>query len=88
MKRRLRLGLADPELAHRFQCWALSSSATLLLYGLSAANRALSETGYDPRLLVAQSALGLFAALVNWLTFFPPAFYRAWLLRGAALQGS
>jgi hypothetical protein len=88
MKRRLRLGLTDPELAHRFQCWAMSSTATLLLYGLSAANRALSETGYDDRLLVAQSALGLFAALVNWLTFFPPAFYRARLLRGVVLQES
>jgi len=86
LRRRLRLGLADPELVNRFQCWVVSSSATLLVFVLSAVNHTIVETGYHPTVLTFQSALGLVSAFANWLTFFPPAFYRAWLLRGAAAQ--
>jgi hypothetical protein len=83
MRRRVRLGLADAELAQRFLCWGLSATAVLLVFAAGAVNRFLVEVGVHPTMLALQAGLGFVSAVSIWLAFFPPAFYRAWLLRPA-----
>ncbi len=75
LRKRARLGLAEPEMVHRLLLWACAGSAALLLIGLGIFNRLTVEHGVDPRVMVAQSLLGLVSAVSIWLAFFPPAAY-------------
>lgn len=83
LRRRERLGLADPVLVNRFLMWAISAAAAGLGTGLGVA--ASFATGKGPlelpAVLVSSSAHGLVAALGMWLAFAPPPAYRAWLSR-------
>jgi hypothetical protein len=85
LRRRRRLGLADPVLVNRFLMWGLSCSFGL---AIDAVLVALALGGVDfnhaplPRLLV--SASGLVNAVSWFLSFTPPAAYARWLRRGAA----
>ncbi len=82
MRRRVKLGLADPVSAHRFLLWGLGSGAgfTMFLTGLVA--RIFGGGPFTNVSVLAMSSLGLFAAVAYWLTFFPPAVYRR-LVAGA-----
>ncbi len=81
MRRRARLGLAEPLLANRFLLWALAAAGAFaiwavvgwnLLQGSNQPTGGLFEN--DAALLV--SGFGLASALALWLAFFPPLAYR------------
>jgi len=82
MRRRQRLGLADPLVAHRFLLWGVAALAAVGIYAIAAANIAtgtgdgLGAGVFDPRFALATALLGLTAASCLWLTFFTPGFYR------------
>lgn len=92
MRRRLRLGLADPVLTNRFLVWgvAIAAGAAALCIG-PLARLATGGSGAKPVVLALAAPLGLVSALGYWLTFFPPERYRRLLLqragRGTASQG-
>ncbi len=78
MRRRARLGLADPVVANRFLLWGIWVGAGALVLVV----RVLRITvGLDTELRMAIIAgLGLVSGVAIWLTFFPP---RAYLRRVA-----
>jgi len=81
LRRRARLGLADPVLVNRFLMWAVSASAAAL--GTVIGVGASLATGKDmfalPAVLASSSAHGFVAALGMWLAFAPPRAYVAWI---------
>lgn len=83
LRRRLRLGIADPAVARRIGLWAAACAAALAMHGISIANRFAVAEGTHPVLLAASSGLGLGAASCLWLAFFPPRRARAALAGGA-----
>lgn len=92
MRKRVALGLADPLVTNRFLLWAIASLGTmasiwtvqlptLLGYEIltPAAEHITSIT------MIATAVLGIVTICTYWLTFFPPAWYRA---RFSTLDGS
>jgi len=82
LRRRLRLGLADPAVARRIALWAAACSAAVAIHVASGLNRFLVTQGTHPAVLAVSSALGLAAALCLWLAF-PRSHAAADALRGA-----
>jgi len=85
MRRRLRLGLADPLVTNRFLLWGLgigsagvgcviSTSVTI------ATGHGMQEIGW---LTLTNSLFGLAAAVLMWVAFLPPRAYRRWILQFA-----
>jgi hypothetical protein len=72
MRRRMRLGLADPAVVARFYLWGAASLAAAAIYASSMLNRMLAPATILPAILRFQSLLGLAAAVAIWLAFFPP----------------
>jgi hypothetical protein len=79
LRRRIRLGLASPIVANRIMLWSLASGAASIgmaigflatFFGLHYAGDAVE---------VPLTGLGLVAAAAIWLSFLPPARYRAWV---------
>ena len=88
LRRRVKLGLAEPIVADRFLLWGLGSLARALMILLGPlATLALDRLGADARLvfssltLVAASGLGLATSVAYWLTFNPTAAYAGWVER-------
>jgi hypothetical protein len=80
MKRRLRLGLADPIVVNRLLLWGLTSvivTAGILLNGV-AAFRGVSIVE-SPMVLLGSSTTGLCQAVLLMLAFVPPRAYLAWV---------
>ena len=81
LRRRLRLGLADPVVTNRFLLWGLSSAAAF--FGSALIFVFATLTGVDPNqipsLTLTASLHGLVAAVAMWFAFQPPAFYVRWL---------
>ncbi len=77
MRRRLRLGLADPVVCNRFLLWGLGAGAAGLgsLVGVLAQVASGIPHGEIPWVLASSSAHGLAAAVCMWLAFVPPAAY-------------
>lgn len=75
LRKRLRLGLAEPEMAHRILLWGCASSAALTQIVITMANHVISGRNLDPSLVVVQSFVGLVCAVSLWFSFFPPALY-------------
>jgi hypothetical protein len=103
LRRRLRLGLADPLVTNRFLLWGLWAGAMLLMGQIDPLARVwyVARAGtmeqWIPELgasivmvLVASSAgLGLLVMGTVYLTFFPSAGFRRWLeSRSVASSGS
>jgi hypothetical protein len=84
LRRRVRLGLAEPAMARRFLLWGCASAAAVGIHTSSMANRFLEPATLGAMILGLQSMLGLVAALAIWLAFFPPD----WLERRARAQGA
>jgi hypothetical protein len=82
LRRRLRIGLADPLVVNRFLLWG---GACAFGVAVDVWVGALALAGVDfgteplPRLLVAAS--GLVNATAWWLGFTPPGFYARWIRR-------
>jgi hypothetical protein len=85
MRRRVRLGLADPLLANRFLLWGVGAGAA----GLGSAIGVVAQlaTGRPPLeqawVTISSSLHGLVSACALWLAFVPPQAYRR-RIRGAA----
>jgi hypothetical protein len=103
LRRRLRLGLADPLVTNRFLLWGIWASATLLMGQLDPLSRiwyvarAGTTEQWVPELgtpivmfLVASSAgLGALVMCTVYLIFFPTAGYRRWIeSRGVAFSSA
>ena len=86
LRRQLRLGLAEPLIAHQFLLWGVASSAMLGLIGvILGVYWWLGITPLEtPVGLVPMAVFGLVGASTIYTAFFPPAFYRRWILRRAA----
>jgi len=83
MRRRLRIGLAEPAVTNRFLLWGI---ATLTTSGIFFATSALVRLHFEPQegaltpeLLIVVSLSTLGVATAQWLAFLPPAFYRRWV---------
>jgi hypothetical protein len=76
LRRRLRLGLADPVVADRFRLWSIANLALCVGFAVFAAAR-LAQTGSatPPVALVTTSAIGVLSGTATWLAFLPPARY-------------
>lgn len=88
LRRRLRLGLADPLIAHQILLWGVSAAAMTLLLGIMAAGRFATgvEGVFWPPAVIASCPLGVLAAAGIWLAFFPPRAYRRLVVGRAGRQ--
>jgi hypothetical protein len=90
MKRRLRVGLADPVVTNRFILWTLAGVFSIVLL-LTAVPPMFLDTDQDILLLVldqfAFSAAGMAVSALYFLIFLPPAAYRRRLRRAAETVG-
>lgn len=81
MRRRERLGLADPTVTNRFLLWGIAAGAAGL--GTAIGVTFQLATGIPsaevPALLLSSSLHGLVAAITMWLAFVPPGFYTRWI---------
>ena len=86
MRRRVRLGLADPVIANRFLLWGLGIGAAGV--GSAIGNVAMIATGSGlgelDGVTLSNSMFGLASAVLMWIAFLPPAGYRRWLEARAA----
>ena len=85
LTRRVRLGLADPFLAHRFGLWALSGALALATtlagtFYTYVLGQALSSS---PIPFIAMQVALFVAAICLWLAFYPPDLYRRRLVSDA-----
>jgi hypothetical protein len=98
LRRRLRLGLADPVVTDRFLLWAIWAACATLNYVADLASRSLYWLLYGtvqpvpehlatmvaPTIVVTM-VLGVVSAVTLFLTFFPSPAYRRWVERRSAL---
>jgi hypothetical protein len=94
LRRRERLGLADPVLVNRFLLFATFTGGVVVITVLGVAS-ALAGSGFreensfaNPAVLAATRVIALPIAVSLWLTFLAPARYQAWLRRRAALRAA
>jgi hypothetical protein len=93
MRRRLRLGLADPVTTNRFLLFAIWTGGVVAIVSLGLTGAALAqldggrfseqELFSNPAILTLTRVLTLPVAVSIWLSFFPPARYCGWLERRA-----
>jgi hypothetical protein len=76
MRRRVRIGLADPLVANRFLLWGIGTLATLLVSLLYIGAQFLGHYEMPASLIGISSTLVLASAIAEWLAFFPPRSYR------------
>ena len=83
MRRRLRIGLADPLVSNRFLLWGLGIGSAGVGSVISIAFTLV--TGSAPQefdwITLSNSLFGLAAAVLMWIAFLPPAPYRRWIAR-------
>jgi len=83
MRKRARLGLADPLVANRFLLWGLASVGTLTAVWLTSWPMLLADPAAAARYgtfdFLATAAVGIATVTVYSLAFLPPAWYRRWL---------
>lgn len=78
LRRRVRIGLADPLVMQRVGLWGLAMAACALAYVVPIAHRLIYGTGIREHLwaISAVSALAMVTAVSLWIAFFPPRRYR------------
>ena len=89
MRRRLKIGLADPVVGDRFLLWGLLGLPTSL--GVIANSVAIAlrvEVFSDPRILLLSSATGMAQAVILVLAFLPPRSYLSWVRARATAVGA
>jgi len=84
MRRRVRLGIANPLVSNRFLLWGTGTLSISTLTLLHLAAQMLGAYELPPSLLGVVSLLVLVAAIAEWLAFFPPRSYRRRFERGTA----
>ncbi len=82
MRKRVRHGISDPVVANRFLLWGVASGlGALMLTAFQVGGAMGYGTASAAMWLTVGSFIGLPAALLFWLTFFPPQAYRRWIER-------
>jgi len=83
MRKRMRVGLAEPAVTNRFLLWGGASLATgtIFLVTSTAVRLALSpaDGSVTPGVMTLISLLTLVTAVSQWLAFLPPARYTCWI---------
>jgi hypothetical protein len=88
MRRRSKLGLADPVMCNRFLVWGLMASSATAGVLLSLVAGALRVNVFStPWILVASSCTGLGQSVGLVLAFVPPRSYTAWVRARAIATG-
>jgi hypothetical protein len=89
MRRRTRLGLADPVLTNRFLLWGLGigSAGVGSLIGQVAMIATGSAMQKLDGITLSNSLFGLTSAVLMWIAFLPPAGYRRWIEARARSAG-
>jgi hypothetical protein len=86
LRRRLRLGLADPVVANRILLWTIASVGGAAIFLSTAVSNAtgsdMEEVMGTSQILVISTVTFLVAGC-QWFAFLPPDRYRAWLARRA-----
>lgn len=98
MRRRERLGLADPVLVNRFLLFAIFTGGVAVISVLGVASALAVDLGgsgfreensfANPIVLAATRVIALPIAVSLWLTFLAPARYQAWLRQRAVLRAA
>jgi hypothetical protein len=90
MRRRFRIGLADPLLVNRFLLWGIATTAAFGIYVVALINL-LDHSAHDvaagvfsPTWALSTSVLGLTSGVCLWLAFLAPAGYRRWIASHAS----
>jgi hypothetical protein len=91
MRRRARIGLADPLVANRFLLWGLASMGTFTATWLASWTSLLP----DPQMalpfqtfnFLSTAAVGICTVTLYSLAFLPPAWYRRWVAQPAIPNG-
>jgi hypothetical protein len=90
MRRRARLGLADPVVANRFLLWCwwtgglLGANAVVVLFRFLVGDLEHAGPALHTATVICVSGLGLAGGISLWLAFFPPPTYILRLRAGAA----
>jgi hypothetical protein len=81
MRRRRKLGLADPVVTNRFLLWGIGAFAAGFGTAIGSVYQAITgqSTLEVPWLMMSSSMHGLVAAIAMWLAFVPPARYVRWI---------
>jgi hypothetical protein len=89
MRRRLRLGLAEPVITHQFLLWGISSSAMSgLLLWVVVARHVLERSPLEwPPSVAILASLGFLASTSIYTAFFPPRFWRRIVVALAKASG-
>jgi hypothetical protein len=95
MRRRLKLGLAEPLVVDRFLLWGVGSASRLVLV-LFGVGSALFVRNLEPDaalalaklVLVGTSICGLVASISYWLAFHPTPAYQRWVERRLGSPGT
>lgn len=85
LRKRMRLGLADPVIAQQVLLWAIASGTAIGLTGTIMVYQ--YGLGYSPLDSMAGmtwlAGFGFAAGTTLYLAFFPPTFYRQWIMARA-----
>jgi hypothetical protein len=91
MKKREKLGLADPVVTNRFGIWGFAAAASSLLtlaLGIIMVRSNGLQLGADTLGSGIISATGIVNTIGWWLTFMPPAAYTSWIKGRADKQAT
>lgn len=92
MRKRVRLGLADPLVANRFLLWALASLGTFTATWLASWAMVLPDpraaAPYQDLNYLTTAAVGICTVVAYLLAFLPPRAYRRWILERAPGGGA
>lgn len=91
LRRRLRLGLADPVVTNRIALWALSSLGGMIIFASTAISNASGSSMKEvmsPGQILLISSVAFAVSACQWLAFLPPRRYRAWVSRRAGAIAS
>ena len=78
LRRRLRLGLAEPLVVHRVGLWGVAMAASAVAYAVPIVHRLVYGTGIRTHVWAISivSGLAMLGAICIWIAFFPPRSYR------------
>jgi hypothetical protein len=82
LRRRVQLGLARPFVAHRLALWSLACFAVTLGMAVGFFSTFFGVHYAGQSVEIPMAACGFLAATAIWLSFLPPARYRAWVEGG------
>jgi hypothetical protein len=89
MRKRLRLGLAEPVVANRIALWGVASLGAVMSFASTAvanASNGSMEDVMSPGQILLISSVTLAVATCQWLAFLPPRWYLAWVERRAQAE--